>query len=47
MLSLEAVLAAVGGLLTIAFFLALAFFLVLGACVYAALRTWRDEHRYS
>ena len=26
---------------------ALAFFLVLGACVYAAVRTWREEHRYS
>ena len=26
---------------------ALAFFLVLGACVYAAVRIWRDEHRYS
>jgi hypothetical protein len=26
---------------------ALAFFLVLGACVYAAVRVWRDEHRYS
>jgi hypothetical protein len=25
---------------------ALAFFLVLGACVYAAVRVWRDEHRY-
>jgi amino acid transporter len=95
-LSLESVLATVGGLLRIAFFLAVAFFLfllwrerrsdietwtergrrvfyaaivlavvdigmliglspggpgsaaaivVLGACVYAAVRTWRDEHR--
>jgi hypothetical protein len=26
---------------------ALAFFLVLGACAYAAVRTWREEHRYS
>lgn len=26
---------------------AFAFFLVLGACVYAAVRVWRDEHRYS
>jgi uncharacterized membrane protein len=26
---------------------ALAFFLVLGACLYAAVRVWRDEHRYS
>jgi amino acid transporter len=26
---------------------ALAFFLVLGACAYAAVRIWRDEHRYS
>jgi hypothetical protein len=26
---------------------ALAFFLVLGGCVYAAFRVWRDEHRYS
>jgi amino acid transporter len=26
---------------------ALAFFLVAGACVYAALRTWREQHRYS
>ena len=26
---------------------ALAFFLVLGACAYAAVRVWRDEHRYS
>jgi uncharacterized membrane protein YgdD (TMEM256/DUF423 family) len=26
---------------------ALAFFLVLGACVYAAVWTWRDQHRYS
>jgi small-conductance mechanosensitive channel len=26
---------------------ALAFFLVLGACVYAAVRVWREEHRYS
>ena len=26
---------------------ALAFFLVLAACVYAAVRTWREEHRYS
>jgi hypothetical protein len=26
---------------------ALAFFLVLGACVYAAVRVWRDEHTYS
>ncbi len=26
---------------------ALAFFLVLGACAYAAIRVWRDEHRYS
>jgi hypothetical protein len=25
---------------------ALAFFLVLGACVYAGVRIWRDEHRY-
>jgi hypothetical protein len=25
---------------------ALAFFLVLGACAYAAFRVWRDEHRY-
>jgi hypothetical protein len=25
---------------------ALAFFLVLIACVYAAVRVWRDEHRY-
>ncbi|MBA2384525.1 MAG: hypothetical protein H0V68_07680 [Actinobacteria bacterium] len=25
---------------------ALAFFLVLGACVYAVVRTWREEHRY-
>jgi hypothetical protein len=25
---------------------ALAFFLVLGACAYAAVRTWREEHRY-
>jgi hypothetical protein len=26
---------------------ALAFFLVAAACVYAAFRTWRDQHRYS
>jgi amino acid transporter len=26
---------------------ALAFFIVLGACVYAAVHTWREEHRYS
>jgi hypothetical protein len=26
---------------------ALAFFLVLGACAYAAVRVWRDEHRYN
>jgi uncharacterized membrane protein len=26
---------------------ALAFFLVLGACAYALVRVWRDEHRYS
>ena len=26
---------------------ALAFFLVLGACVYAAVRVWRQEHTYS
>jgi hypothetical protein len=26
---------------------ALAFFLVLGACAYAAVRIWRDEHTYS
>jgi hypothetical protein len=26
---------------------ALAFFLVLAACVYAAVRVWRDEHTYS
>ena len=26
---------------------ALAFFLVLGGCAYAAVRVWRDEHRYS
>jgi uncharacterized membrane protein YtjA (UPF0391 family) len=26
---------------------ALAFFLVLGGCVYAAFRIWREEHRYS
>ncbi len=26
---------------------ALAFFLVLGACAYAAVRVWRDEHTYS
>jgi hypothetical protein len=96
-LSLEATLATVGGLLRIAFFLAIAFFLfllwrerrgdietwsergrrvfyaaivlavvdigmliglrpggpdafafvvVLGACVYAVFRVWRDEHRY-
>jgi hypothetical protein len=25
---------------------ALAFFLVLGACAYAAVRVWRDEHKY-
>ena len=25
---------------------ALAFFLVLGACIYAAVRVWREEHRY-
>ena len=25
---------------------ALAFFLVLGACAWAAVRTWRGEHRY-
>jgi hypothetical protein len=25
---------------------ALAFFLVLAACAYAAVRVWRDEHRY-
>jgi hypothetical protein len=25
---------------------ALAFFIVLGACAYAAVRVWRDEHRY-
>ena len=25
---------------------ALAFFLVAAACVYAAFRTWRDQHRY-
>jgi small-conductance mechanosensitive channel len=25
---------------------ALAFFLVAGACVYAAFRTWREQHRY-
>ena len=26
---------------------ALAFFLVLGACAYAVVRVWRDEHDYS
>jgi hypothetical protein len=26
---------------------ALAFFLVLGACAYAIVRTWRQEHSYS
>ena len=26
---------------------ALAFFLVAGACVFAALRTWREQNRYS
>jgi hypothetical protein len=26
---------------------ALAFFLVLGACAYACVRVWRDEHTYS
>jgi hypothetical protein len=26
---------------------ALAFFLVLGGCAYAAVRIWREEHRYS
>ena len=26
---------------------ALAFFLVAGACIYAAFRTWREQHRYS
>jgi hypothetical protein len=26
---------------------ALAFFLVLGACVYAGVHIWREEHRYS
>ena len=26
---------------------ALAFFLVLGACAYAVVRIWREEHRYS
>src|SRR5262249_10503048 len=26
---------------------ALAFFLVAAACIYAAVRTWRDAHRYS
>jgi hypothetical protein len=26
---------------------ALAFFLVLAGCVYAAFRIWREEHRYS
>jgi hypothetical protein len=26
---------------------ALAFFLVLGACAYAAVRVWRNEHTYS
>lgn len=26
---------------------ALGFFLVLGACAYAVVRVWRDEHRYS
>jgi hypothetical protein len=26
---------------------ALAFFLVLGGCAYAVVRTWREEHRYS
>jgi hypothetical protein len=46
-LSLDEVLATVGGLLRIAFFLAIAFFLVLGACAYAAVRVWRDEHKYS
>ena len=25
----------------------LAFFLVLAACAYACVRTWRDQHRYS
>jgi small-conductance mechanosensitive channel len=25
---------------------ALAFFLVAAACVYAGIRTWRDQHRY-
>jgi hypothetical protein len=25
---------------------ALVFFLVAGACIYAAVRTWRDQHRY-
>jgi len=25
---------------------ALVFFLVAGACVYAGVRTWRDQHRY-
>ena len=77
-LSLESVLATVGGLLRIAFFLAIAFFLFLmwrerrsdieawsdrsrnvfygaivlavvdlGACAYAVIRIWREEHRYS
>ena len=26
---------------------ALAFFLVAGACIFAAVKTWRDQHRYS
>jgi hypothetical protein len=25
----------------------LVFFVVAGACIYAALRTWREQHRYS
>ena len=28
-------------------FLLLAVILVLAACAYAAVRVWRDEHRYS
>jgi hypothetical protein len=26
---------------------ALAFFVVAGACIFAAVKTWRDQHRYS
>ena len=47
LLSLEPVLASIGGLLRIAFFLAIAFFVVLGCAAWAIVRTWRVEHTYA